>query len=68
MYQYTKATRILGTIVLRNEAFIAIAYLKETGRTAIVAKKSDMEVYGETARPWPRSGSRRKQPIGARRL
>src|SRR5260370_7518922 len=27
-----------------------------------------MAVYGETARPWSRSGSRRKQPIGARRL
>jgi len=58
-------TRILGTIVLRNEAIHRDRLSQGDGTNCDRRKKSSMAVYGETARPWSRSGSRRKQPIGA---
>src|SRR5260370_29782752 len=67
MYQYTKPTRILGTIVLINEAIHRDRLSQGDGTNCDRRKKSGMAAYGRTARTWSPSGSGRKHPTGARR-
>src|SRR5260370_38479457 len=65
MYQYTKPTRIMGTIVLRNEAIHRDRLSQGDGTNCDRRKKSGMAVYGEPAGPWAPSGGRRKTAMRA---